>query len=372
MPCGRCCVWATRTLALVYFMAAMTALAAAARGAELQYITTAAGERLKPTVAVDKVCAWPNLTVMPDGAVVATIFGNPSHGQAEGDVECWATEDGGQTWHKRGTPAPHEPNKNRMNVSAGLANSGDLLVIASGWSNEYPVGKSGDPFRAGIERSWVCRSSDGGRSWSVDKEAFPATGPRGGDLIPFGDILPGKDGDLLTAVYEVLARRNDRVWIYRSSDDGQTWGSPAPLDEEAFRNETALLHLGEGRWLAAPRENGLHLHASDDDGRTWRHVDRIAEKGQHPAHLLRLADGRLLLTYGNRTGQHGVDVRLSSDEGQTWGEPRRLLDFDGDGGYPASVQLPDGQILSAYYARQIDGHDGYHMGVVRWTPPARP
>ena len=40
----------------------------------------------------------------------------------------------------------------------------------------------------------------------------------------------------------------------------------------------------------------------------------------------------------------------------------------GDGGYPSSVQLSDGQVLTAYYASGIDGHARYHMGVVLWDP----
>ena len=39
-------------------------------------------------VAIDDVCAWPNLTKMPDGTIVATIFNRPCHGKWEGDVEC--------------------------------------------------------------------------------------------------------------------------------------------------------------------------------------------------------------------------------------------------------------------------------------------
>jgi hypothetical protein len=61
-------------------------------------------------------------------------------------------------------------------------------------------------------------------------------------------------------------------------------------------------------------------------------------------------------------------VRVSSDEGKTWSDPARIIDWWGDGGYPSSVQLPDGQILTAYYAAKIEGHDRYHMGVVVWDP----
>ncbi len=332
-------------------------------------VKTKQGERPKPIVAVDNVCAWPNLTVLNDGTVIAIIFNKPSHGQMAGDVDCWASKDGGQSWQKRGTPAPHEPDENRMNVAAGRAKSGGLIVIASGWSNKYPAGKSDAPFRAGILAPWVCRSSDGGRTWSVDKQAFPAKGSRGGDCIPFGDIVEADDGTLRVAIYEVVNRRDDRVWVYRSRDDGKTWGKPAALDKKAYRNETALLHLGDGRWLAAIRENGLHLHVSTDDANTWQYRARLTGPAQHPGHLLRLRDGRVLLSYGNRTpNDKGVDARFSKDEGNTWSGAARVVDFEGDGGYPSSVQLADGQVLTAYYARKIEGHDRYHMGVVIWDP----
>ncbi len=94
-------------------------------------------------MVADNACAWPNLTVLNDGTIVATIFNQPSHGNMAGDVDCWATKDNGKTWQKVGTPAPHEPNTNRIDVAAGRANNGDLIVMASGRSNKYPPGKSG-------------------------------------------------------------------------------------------------------------------------------------------------------------------------------------------------------------------------------------
>lgn len=33
---------------------------------------------------------------------------------------------------------------------------------------------------------------------------------------------------------------------------------------------------------------------------------------------------------------------------------------------PSSVQLPDGRIVTAFYASRIEGRDGYHMGSVVW------
>jgi hypothetical protein len=79
-------------------------------------------------VAIDNVCGWPNLTLMPDGSITITIFGQPSHGQVAGAAECWNSK-GGQIWERHGIPAPNDPNTNRMNVATGLAKNGDLLVL---------------------------------------------------------------------------------------------------------------------------------------------------------------------------------------------------------------------------------------------------
>ena len=109
-------------------------------------------------IAIDNVCAWPNLTVLNDGTIIATIFNNPSHGRSEGDVECWASKDG-RFWTKRGTPTNHLPGTNRMNVAAGLAKNGDFIVLASGWELIKDA-NSGDVALLNVLRPWVSRSQN--------------------------------------------------------------------------------------------------------------------------------------------------------------------------------------------------------------------
>jgi hypothetical protein len=105
----------------------------AADGTAPVYVRNRAGERPKPAVAVDAVCAWPNLTTLPDGTILATIHNQPSHLQQPADVDCWASADGGVTWTKRGTPAPRDDqHAARGMVAAGLARNGDLIVITTG------------------------------------------------------------------------------------------------------------------------------------------------------------------------------------------------------------------------------------------------
>ena len=348
----------SQRLAMVAMSMGLSLSMAQAQVVTERYVRAREGKTPEPRVAVDNVCAWPNLTVLPDQTIVATIHNQPSHGGLVADVECWASADGGQTWEKAGTPGPHDPGIVQHNVGAGLAQNGDLIVMSCRWLLDR---------KDWITPLWISRSPDGGRTWQIDKANSLSLTPSGQPVIPFGDILRGRDGDLLVAIYSYGPdRKGWESFIYRSRDDGRTWGDPVLIGPE---NETAVFHLGEGVWLAAGRLNGLTLYRSTDDGRTWNRQGPVTGAAQHPGHLMRLQDGLLLLSCGNRTeGGKGVDVRASGDEGKTWSEPKRAVDFDGDGGYPSSVQLPDGQILTAYYASQIAGHGRYHMGVVKWDP----
>lgn len=318
-------------------------------------------------LAVDNVCAWPNLTVLPDGTLTALIFSRPSHGQETGDPDCWASRDG-RFWHYRGTVTRHEPETVRMNLASGLASNGDLLVLCSGWTNVQQPGQPKKSYlRDAVIRSWVSRSADGGMTWE-SRTAFPPAEEGMTELIPFGDILPGADGALRASCY--AGSKNLKSWttsFLRSDDDGWTWERVSEISPK--HNETAPFHLGGGKWLAAIRGNGLEMARSDDDGKTWGDIERVTEPGQHPGHLTRLADGRLLLTYGSRvTGKYGVAVKFSEDEGETWSQEHSLvlLPFSADLGYPSSVQRPDGTIVTAYYASREENHNRYHMGVAIW------
>jgi hypothetical protein len=135
---------------------------------------------LSHAVAVKDVCAWPNLQKLADGLVVATIFNRPCHGEWEGDVDCWATTDGGANWQFRGRPAPHEPAINRMNVAAGTNAKGELIVLARGWSRRNPPPPEGKSTPAPQHLIplpiWGCLSADYGKTWTHAEGAWPGWG----------------------------------------------------------------------------------------------------------------------------------------------------------------------------------------------------
>ena len=84
-------------------------------------------DNLERYVAIDNKGNWPNLTLMPDGAIVATVIGEPAHGLWEGSTECWISRDGGKTWSFLSVAAPHAPGSNHMIYAAGLTHGGALV-----------------------------------------------------------------------------------------------------------------------------------------------------------------------------------------------------------------------------------------------------
>ena len=335
-------------------------------------------------VAIDNKCAWPNLTLMPDGSIVATVFGEPCHLLWEGAAECWRSQDGGRNWSFSSVPVPNEKGTNRGNVAAGLTHGGALVVVCSGRGNVSPKGvrpsnseaSGGCPVLAPI----VSRSEDGGATWAHESQLFVS---ENSNVKPYGDIVKLPGSRLAVSCYAAtdeyaVDESGDSAWVYFSDDDGRTWGD-ARLIGDGY-NETDLLVLGEGKLLAAGRTNRTAetgIFASSDGGQSWTCRGPVTPSRHMPAHLQQLQDKSILLTYGVRLrGMLGVFASISRDDGITWDDPRVLFNTAAyqsdtsskgtDGGYPSSVQLADGTIVTAYYCQHIPTHQRYHMGVVRW------
>ena len=332
---------------------------------------------LERYMAIDNKCAWPNLTLLPDDSIVATIFGQPCHGTCEGEAECWISRDGGRGWAFLSVPAPHEPGTWRGNLAAGLTPSGAFVVLCSGGSVPSPP--------TGVQEvcclaPLVCHSTDGGKTWTRAEGLTMPTGVD--DVIPFGDIATLPGGRLAVSAYSGDHVARNTAWVFFSDDDGRTWGDARVIGLDNY-NETTLLSTGNGKLLAASRtlkKEHTEIFASKDSGHTWKHHGPVSLFKQCPAHLFRLQDGSILLTYGSRLrGALGVHARISHDEGLSWDAPRVLFSTTVrksgtapggvDGGYPSSVQLKDGTIVTAYYCQRIPMHQRYHMGVVRWRVP---
>jgi photosystem II stability/assembly factor-like uncharacterized protein len=170
----------------------------------------------------------------------------------------------------------------------------------------------------------------------------------------------------LIAVYGAEKKGGGRhAYVLRTTDNGKTWTFgllAAPVGQVGF-NETALCETPDGRILAMMRsqpEGHLWSCFSTDQGQTWSKPTKTKIWG-YPAHLLVLKSGAILCSYGYRRAPMGVRACLSRDDGKTWDTRREfILRADGQGspsdlGYPTSVQLDDGTIVTIYYMTTSDG-----------------
>lgn len=90
--------------------------------------------------------------------------------------------------------------------------------------------------------------------------------------------------------------------------------------------------------------------------------------------MTRLADGRLVLTYGYRKPMHGptsIRAKVSEDHGATWGEELILRTGGGceDIGYTRNVLRSDGKLVTIYYWHEAPDTER-EIAATIWTPPA--
>jgi hypothetical protein len=127
-------------------------------------------------------------------------------------------------------------------------------------------------YKESVGGFWVARSSDGGKTFDVDRH---------GDG-PLGQVsLAAAGGRLyLTAVYiadvaiQVPPEPRADVLLYVSDDGGKSWGKPVRVDDDpgrARKSNVLVVPAGGERLLAAwdDYDKGIVLAASLDGGETW-------------------------------------------------------------------------------------------------------
>ncbi len=225
------------------------------------------------------------------------------------------------------------------------------------------------------------RSEDEGETWTEARVAWNEFQQDTRDHVSHGfgetnGVVELPDGTLLGScctVHDPIEKYTDfKNYLIRSRDDGKTWGDATFIIET---DETELLRLPDGKLLAFPRldtsytrdvwgqagqiaEGGdtMAVMESKDAGRTWTPPKPIGlGSAQIPGFPLLLPDGRLLLIYGNRQFPFGAQAIASKDLGKTWDLTHPLIlawaSWDNYGGHPRSIFMPDGSIMTGYYAR---------------------
>lgn len=327
------------------------------------FVGKAATHQLTDVPHVDVVKGggyFPVLIELKNGNLMAVLRGGAPHIGEKGRLDIVTSKDGGKSWSEPKTVVDG-PGDDR-NPAFGQLKDGDIILAYAVLHGYDSTGTklSKVPSEREAEGVYLVRSSDEGKTWTKPElsEATHELQKKGGSLSPYGKLAQLADGTVLMSVYYQFADgRGNQEYVFRSHDNAKTWGEPVLVGEHY--NETALLGLRGNLVLAAMRsEVGGHLATtfSSDGGRSWSKAVQIIQDKEHPGDLLQLKNGDFLLTYGERNKPFGVHAILSRDGGKTWDEKSEVVLANDaastDCGYPSSVQLPNGKIVSMYY--QVD------------------
>lgn len=262
------------------------------------------------------------------------------------------------------------PEKDRLLllVSCDYPHHGEVLFSddrGAWWSPPKPalVGADGKPL-AGLGTS-LCYLGDGtvlfdstarwfsrdhGQTW---KESVPIESLAGGKPWYTWDpplVERGAKTGTIARLVETgytwfkppeVKMAHQQAYLRSSADGGRSWSESVKVPQWEAVSEVALLRAANGHLVAAVRTDtpihlqpevidhteGLGISISTDDGRTWSEVRKLYDWGRHHPSLVLLPGGDIVMTYVVRKGyvntreghpQFGIEAVVSRDHGQTW------------------------------------------------------
>ena len=334
----------------------------------------------------DEYCAWLAMIRAANGDLLVTFCINEEHLGPDGKIAMVRSTDNGKTWCK--PEIIYDTPIDDRHVGLTLLKDGSIITHC--WSTFWNSTKYRDLPAKAYEKEmidrwceyvdkpeykeaekyqgqWSRTSLDNGKTWSKNRP--------GKDSIHGG--LQLQNGTLVVASYRL---DEGHVGVYSARSPDVPWEKIAtvycPTPDSLRFGEPHILQLASGRIIMMIRATAkpyndldprCHLWCtySDDNGKTWAAPYQTPIWG-YPPHLLQFSDGRILCTYGYRRPPFGQRACISED-GITWKKKNEIIlrddAYNKDLGYPVSVELEPGIVLSVYY--QPDPADGPQM----MTPP---
>ncbi len=321
-------------------------------------------------------CAWPAIARAENGDIVVLFTRTEEHMSPNGEIMLVRSTDNGETWlppsviydtlvddRESGITVLHDGRllthlrsvRFEPSTYTSLPDTAYPPELIERWIGyvEKPEYKNATH----LHRAWQTISSDNGYTWS--------------DPQPSRDSIHGgiqlASGSLLVASYR---DNGGNIGVYKTENTETPWRQVATvecpqLDKIRF-GEPHILQLPSGRIVmmiratAKPYDDGSPLcyawgTYSDDDGETWAPAYETPLWG-FPPHLTLLSDGRVLCTYGHRRPPYGQRAAISED-GVNWSVENEFILRDDapnkDLGYPVSIELEPGKILTVYYQPNV-------------------
>lgn len=113
----------------------------------------------------------------------------------------------------------------------------------------------------------------------------------------------------------------------------------------------------------------LYQSVSVDNAKTWSKPKQIIKDDSGaPAHLFLHSSGTLISAFSRRTMPYGIRVIFSNDGGETWSKEYILYEnyCSDDLGYPTTVELVDGSLLTVFYAVESDENSPAVIKQQKW------
>ncbi|MDA1054891.1 MAG: sialidase family protein [Planctomycetota bacterium] len=339
----------------------------------------------------------PSLALLPDGDLLLVMFNqvDKGGGKVREEMIHFRSADGGKTWGER-------------QVLPLLGREPYFSVLRDGTLFLTTHLSSRDVLNPdGYVHSYVHRSADGGKTWStlrIGSEDVPGVAEKTWTHTS-RNVLELRDGTVILGV----SAGSSTDYLWRSKDKGQTWDKSLVCTVEGFEvkkqgfpwhAETVFWQAGNGDILAIARCHSgalpalgnteipegndnverMALFRSRNGGGTWTlEAEMGNDYAEHYQAILRLQDERLLFTFTVRALRPPLGLRAvlgteTADGFKFEFRSDRLVldektpaDKPSGGGFGNTVQLSNGQLVSAYTYRGEDGN--VHAEVLRWALP---
>lgn len=345
---------------------------------------------------------WPTLAKMDDGTLVAAASGfRNEHVCPFGRNVFCTSSDEGRTWTAQRV-VNDSPLDDRDTGVVCLG--GDKLLLSWFTTDNRARADRAKPevidiWQTGFARitddniarftgAWICTTEDAGESWNAPVKV-PLTAPHGpirlrsGALLYFGKAFGQDMDEFITGAGQIAAMA--------STDEGQTWqglGKVSFLEDTEPGNyhEPHVAELEDGKLVGLVRSAmassegqddimgalrfSMFQSVSTDGGRTWSPLEPFGFHGS-PPHLLVHSSGALICSYSYRQEPYGERIMISRDGGDSWDYDYILRDDgpDRDLGYPSSVELADGSLLTMYYQKVDSSDEKCSLLWSRWKLP---
>lgn len=341
--------------------------------------------------------AWPTVGRLADGRlVVAFSGGRMMHVCPFGKTAVCYSYDEGKSW-----TAPMFVADTPFDDRDGGITVNDKQVLVTTFNNTFSFQRDENARRENgatkdiIENyiklnekadkssvgSWIYVSEDGGNTFPV-RYRVPITAPHGpivlrdGRYFFVGRSFSIEDKYLEDGVFKDFLPEG---LYYMTSSDGYNWTEPRLIpikadngdlwcEPHAFEREDGGISVLARVQSFSPSVGPMRTYQIDcsADGKYWscpRDLGLLAS----PPHVIRHSSGALICVVGRREKPYAQQALISRDDGKTWSEPINVSEkfISGDMGYPSSVELSDGSILTAFYGSEKENEKN-HISFVVW------